>query len=281
MTNERHDDWGDDGGLGPTLDAYAHARLRADAERTGIVRARVMAAARARSRAAATTAVPSTTPRRRLVLPRLARTPLLAAASLLLVAVLAGGVVAASSPGGPLYGIRLWAEELTLPSAPEERAAAEVDRLAERLAEASRAAEAGDADAVAAALAEYRATAEEALAAAGDNPERRAHVAEQIGRHVAVLAAIAERAPERAAAAIREAIGRTEAHIDELLAGEPGALPSPPTRPEATPKPEKSPPGKPEATPKPAKATPERPEATPKPDRTPPGKPEKTESPAP
>jgi hypothetical protein len=269
--NGRDEDWGDDGGLGPLLDAYADARLRADPERTWVVRARVLAAARARSRSmtdAATTPAPRRWPR----LPRLARTPLVAAATLLLLAAIAGGALAASAPGGPLYGARLWVEELALPAAPEARADAEVDRLEERLAEASDAAGRSDADAVVAALAEYRATAEEALEAAGDDPARRAHVAEQIRRHVTVLAALAGRLPERAAAAIGEAILRTEAHVEELLDKEAGAPTTRPAGPEATPKPTPKP--KPEATPKPTPKP--KPEATPKPERTPPGKPDAT-----
>lgn len=275
MMNGR-EDWDDDGGLGPLLDAYADARLRADAERTGVVRARVMAAARAQSRGTPTSAP---APRRRFALPRIARTPLLAAAALLLLATIAGGALAASAPGGPLYGARLWVEELTLPAGADPRADAEVDRLEQRLAEAGRAAESGDANAVVAALEEYRATADEALAAAGDDPARRARVAEQIGRHVAVLQALAARVPEpAAAAAILAAIERTETHISELLADEPGKPVTPPGKPEATPRPEKTPPGKtdatPEATPRPTPKP--KPEATPKPEKTPPGRPDPT-----
>ena len=155
MMNHLHDDWGDDGGLGPALDAFADGRLRADPERTGLVRARVMAAARAQARRSV-----ATPPARRwFVVPRPIRGPVLAAAGLLLAAALAGGALAGTAPGGPLYGARLWLEEQLLPAAPQARDEAQIDRLDDRLDEARRAAEQGDIAAVVAALEEYRETA--------------------------------------------------------------------------------------------------------------------------
>jgi len=273
MTNNLHDDWGDDGGLGPTLDAYADARLRADPERARAARARVVAAARAQARPASAR-VPAAR-RGRLAFPRLARTPLLAAAGLLLVALAAGGALAATAPGGPLYGIRLWVEEAQLPAVPQAREDAQLDRLDERLEEARRAAQNGDVGALVAALEEYQGTAGDALAEAGTDAARREHVAAQLTRHVAVLEALTTRVPERAAEAIRAAVDRTETRIRVMLddpgkpvdPGGPEARPTPKPKPAATPKPTSKP--KPTTTPKPA-ATPR---PTPKPAKTPPGKP--------
>jgi hypothetical protein len=269
-----HDDWGDDGGLGPALDAFAEGRLRADPERTGVVRARVMAAARAEARRPAAPVVR----RRWIALPRPVRGPLLAAAGLVLAAALAGGVLAGTAPGGPLYGARLWLEEQLLPVAPQARDDAQLGRLDDRLAEARRAADQGDVAAVAAALEEYRRTADEALDSAGDDAARREHVAAALARHVAVLEALIARAPARAAAAIRAVVDRTEVHIREIVdaPGKPGVPGGPEATPEATPRPTPKP--KPDAT---ARPTPKpKPDATarptPKPAKSPPGKPEAT-----
>lgn len=297
MTYNERDDWGDDGGLRPQLDAYADARLRADPERTGRVRARVMAEARAaadagRAAATAVAATPSSTapgtglvravPPRRLV-PGRFRVPAAFAATLLLVGALTvGAAFAGSGPGGPFYAARLWVEEVTLPADADARAEAQLARLEARLAEAEQAAEAGNGAAVTAALEAYRATVEAALANAGNDPTRREHLAAQLGRHVAVLEALVPRVPDRASEAIQAAVDRTEIRILEILATPPGRPGSTPAgKPEATPKPTppgpaKTPPGKPEATPK-LEATP-RP-TPPGPAKTPPGKPEATPAP--
>ena len=58
---------------------------------------------------------------------------LLAAAVLSLIAV--GGALAASGAGGPLYPARVWIENVTLPSDPGARAAAELTRLESRMSE--------------------------------------------------------------------------------------------------------------------------------------------------
>ena len=286
MTNHERDDWGDDGALRPQLDAYADARLRPDPEARARTRARVIAEARA---ALDARRVLEAAPRRRspfamALRPRL-RLSLLAAG--LVVALLAaGGVAAGSGPGGPFYGARLWVEDLTLPAEADARAAAQADRLEERLAEAEKAAAEGNGAAVTAALDAYRTRADAALANAGTDPARREHLAAQLGRHVAVLEALVPLVPARASEAIQAAVDRTETRIQEILAMPPG---TPPGKPEATPgrpeTPKPTPPGKPEATPgrpetpKPTppgkpEATPGRPE-TPKP--APPGKPEATQ----
>jgi hypothetical protein len=288
MTNHERDGWGDDGGLRPQLDAYADARLGADPEARARSRARVMAEARAASDAARVAASPiQALPRRRLVFGRF-RVPAAIAATLLLVGALTvGAALAGSGPGGPFYAARLWAEEMTLPTDADARAAAQLARLEARLTEAAAAAEAGNGTAVTAALEAYRTTAEAALGDAGIDPARREHLAAELGRHVVVLQALVPLVPDRASEAIQAAVDRTEIRIQEILATPPGVTPgkpevttpkpTPPGKPEATSKlpatpkptpagPAKTPPGKPEATP-PGKL-----EATPKP--TPPGKPE-------
>jgi DNA polymerase-3 subunit gamma/tau len=298
MTDHERDDWGDDGELRPQLDAYADARLRPDPEASARVRSRVMAEARLVLEARRDV---GEAPRRRLpfVMPRRPRLrfSLLAGAWLLVALMVAGGAVAASGPGGPLYAARLWAEDLTLPADADARARAQADHLEERLAEAERAARDGNGAAVTAALEAYRTTAGAALLNAGDDPARREHLATQLGRHVAVLEALAPLVPGRASEAIRAAVDRAESRIQEILAapkptpGKPEATPAgpdrtPPAKPEATPAgPDRTPPAKPEATPAgPDRTPPGKPEATPKPtpagpDRTPPGKPEATPKP--
>jgi hypothetical protein len=286
MNNQR-DDWGDDGGLGPVLDAYARERLDADSQRAERTRVQVMAAARARAgeQGAAEAARPAAASRRRWwFLPRLVRSPALAGAGLLIALVAAGGVMAGTAPGGPLFGARLWIEELQLPAAPEARTEAQLSRLEGRLEEARTAAERGDVRAVEAALESYRDTAEDALIVASDAENRRQMVEERFARHVAVLEALAERVPERAAEAIRAAAERTEARLREIVEERPGRgppddrgpqndrgvgpdrTPRPETEPDRTPKPKETP-GRgrgPKETPKP--------EATPEPQETPPGR---------
>ena len=249
MTNQERDDWGDDGGLQPQLDAYADARLRADPEARARSRGRVMAAARAA--AADRRAAAAAGSRPRLVLGRF-RMPAVMAATLLLVAALTvGTALAGSGPGGPFYAARLWVEELTLPADAEARAEAQLARLEARVAEASAAAEAGNGAAVTAALDAYRATVEAALGDAGVDPTRREHLAARLGLHVAVLEALVPLVPERASEAIQAAVDRTEARIEEILATPPDVAPgkpeTPPGKPEATPKP--TPPGKLETPP--------------------------------
>ena len=84
----------------------------------------------------------------------------LLATGLLLAASVA--TVAASGPGGALYDVRVAAEEILLPAAPDERARAQVERLDARLAEATGAAARGDVGAARASLFAYAGIASEA-----------------------------------------------------------------------------------------------------------------------
>ncbi|HSW43529.1 MAG TPA: DUF5667 domain-containing protein [Patescibacteria group bacterium] len=292
MTNDERDDWGDDGGLRPQLDAYADARLRADPEARARARARVMAEARTASNARLVAASPPaaartdakpggnpvrSVPRHHLVIGRF-RVPAAIAATLLLAAALTvGAALAGSGPGGPFYAARLWAEELTLPTDADSRTEAHLARLEARLAEAGQAAQASNSGAVSAALEAYRETADDALGTAGEDVTRREHLAERLGRHVAVLEELVPRVPDRASEAIQAAVERTENRIAEILA-KPRGRPegTPPGRPEGTPgeqeatpkptprgRPEGTPPGRPKATPREQEAPPSRPEGTP------------------
>ena len=272
-----------DADLRARLESYAETALAPDATATARARAAVMAEARRRTAdaAPADAAQPSVTPRPALMSRRprfrLALGPGLLAAALLVVLVGVGGVLA-STAGGPLYGLRLWAEELTLPAEPAARVGAQLARLDERLGEAEEGAESGNGGAVSAALEAYRSGVESALAAAGNDPGRRAEVAGRLEAHRAVLAALAGRLPEQATEAILANLARTEAKILEAL----GATPRPgePGGPAATGAPHKTPPGKPEATPTGRPAEPAAtPAPTPKPDKTPPGKPDETPKP--
>ena len=304
MTDDERDDWGDDGGLRPQLDAYADARLRADPEARARSRARVMAEARTASSAARVAASPaadqpdarpatrSVTASHRpgLVFGRF-RVPAAVAATLLLVGVLTiGAAIAGSRPGGPFYPARLWVEEQTLPADANARAAAQLARLDVRLGEATTAAKAGNGAAVTAALEAYRAEADAALRGADNDLNRREHLASELGRHVAVLEALVPLVPDRASEAIQAAVDRTEVRIQEIIAMPPGQAPGKPATPAgppevppkgpATPKP--TPPGKP-ATPPGQPETPPTEPATPKPTpgrpETPPGKPAATPAP--
>jgi Domain of unknown function (DUF5667) len=271
-TDDRLQEHGEaDADVRARLEAYASAALAPDPAATVRARAAILAEARRRAASASTVGSGPGFARRRPSF-RAALGPGLLAAALLVLLVGAGGVVA-SAPGGPLYGVRLWAEQMTLPAQPAARVDAQLNRLDERLGEAEVAAEAGNGDAVAAALEAYRSEMEDAVDAAATDPGTKAEVAARLETHRAVLAALAARLPERAAEAIIANLVRTESKILEAL----GATP-PQSGPGASPDPGRTPPGRPEATPS---DRPRAPEATPtpKPGRTPPGRPEETEKP--
>jgi hypothetical protein len=276
MTMHRQDDWGDDGELRARLDAYAASRLEPDPAATARARATVMAQARL-GRGATRTVDDAPGPG---LLGRIFRRPALAAtAALLGLAVVAGGTVAAAEPGGPLYGARLWVETLTLPSDTNGRAAAELDRLQARLDDATAAAANGNGDAVTAALDAYRQTLAGASAAAGGDPTREEPLVAELGRHQAVLGALATRVPPTAAAAIQQAVQRTQDKINAIIEApsRPGRTPNP-GQPNGTPnpgQPARTPnPGQPGRTPNPGSAghspDPGHPTNPSDPDKTPP-----------
>jgi hypothetical protein len=186
------------------------------------------------------------------------------------------GSVAAARPGGPLYGARIWAETLTLPTTAAERAAAEIRRLNERLAEAANAFAGGDANGADAALAAYDAIVAEATAGANADAVADATLNAGVRQNIEVLTALLARVPEQAQDAIQHAIQQSSSAVDQLR-GQPGvdgrpvnpgsgpatnqpthsANPNKPTRTPAT------------ATPKPHARTTPKPHPTPRPRPTP------------
>ena len=129
-------------------------------------------------------------------------------------------------------------ETLTLPSDTNGRAAAELHRLQARLDDATAAAANGNGDAVTAALDAYRQTLAGASAAAGADPTREEPLVAELGRHQAVLGALAGRVPPTAAAAIQQAVQRTQDKINAIIEApsQPGRAANP-GQPSGTPKP--------------------------------------------
>jgi hypothetical protein len=208
--------------LGQRLDAYARARLSLPPEAAARIRARLMQDAR---QTLGSAAVPPglTTHGARSVSrgngwsrARLRRGGALLLAAGLAVGVL-GGTAAAAQPGGLLYAARVWVEEVTLPSDPSERAAAELRRLEARMSEIEAAASSGDQDALAAAIAAYGEIADEALGGAGTDTSLLDRLRVALDRHLAVLRAVAATAPAQAQAAIERNIERAVEHNDATL----------------------------------------------------------------
>ena len=285
----------DHGELRRRLDGYAAARLTPDLAASSRMRARVLAVAHRQSsiaRADATLALvadpgEATTSTRSRSSGR-SRT-VRRGATLLVAAALAAGamssVALAAQPGGGLYGARVWAETLTLPTSPRERAVAELVRLDERLAEITSATARGDDGAARAALAAYETILESAAASAllSDDAIALLTIEEGAKHNITVLSALAAILPDRASHALEQALQRaidrgteTVNGIDDDTvpngggdgngvgphgngAGGNGAGPAATPDPTTTPKPTKEP----KATDTP-KAT-----ATPKPTRTP------------
>ena len=287
------------------LEAFAESRLSPDLTTSSRLRARVLAVAHrqaglARADAgltvlsgpAATTGTPLLAARAQELLSaaghrrrrRLQRvTGVVVAASL--AAVLAVGGVLAARPAGLLYDARVWAETLTLPSDPSERALAELGRLEQRLREAAEANRSGDAVGVAAALEAYASILDQASAAAilAGDAIATAVIQTGVGRNLEVLRGLVDRVPHDASTAIWRAldaaIARSAATVDRIDASRPGGdgngagsgQPAADPAPAAT----KSPTAKPTpgSTPEPTPRAKPNDLATPKPTKTPGGVP--------
>jgi hypothetical protein len=276
-----HDRDGDVDELARRLEAYAEARLSPELSATTRMRARVMAAAhhqamlaRAdadRAALAAAMAAEAQADRTRRMRWRRPLTALLAAGLTLGVSV---GSVAAAQAGGPLYGARIWAETLTLPANADERAQAELNRLADRLAEAAAATAAGDLNAANAALDAYAAIVNEATAGAGNDVSAAATLEKGVQSDIGVLTVLVQRMTERGndqaaesiQRALERAIEKSDSAVDKLH-GKP--VDTPGNGPAATPTREPKPAGAPEKTANPNKPTPKAAEPTPKPHPTP------------
>ena len=277
----------DHGELRRRLDAYAEARLTPDLAASSRMRARVLAVAHRQSsimRADATLALvadpdeATTSTAGRARSSGRART-IRRGTTLLVAAALAAGVMSgvalAAQPGGGLYGARVWAETLTLPASPRERAVAELARLDERLAEITAATARGDDGAARAALAAYEAILESAAASAllSDDAIALLTIEEGAKHNITVLSGLAAILPERASHAVEQALQRAIDRSTETVegidddtppgdggngigpgddnAGGNGVGPAATPDPAATPKPTKTP--KPTATPKPTR----------------------------
>ena len=201
----------EDDELARRLEAYAEARLSPSLASVARIRAQVMATA-------ANIAAQS----RPVVMRRPAwRRPVSALLAACLTLALAVGSVTASQPGGPLYGARIWAETLSLPSSAAERATAEVRRLQARLTEAAAATAVGDTRAADAALAAYNAIVGEATTRADGSAAANATLDTGVRRNIEVLSVLVKRVPEQARDAINHAIERSSAAVDGLR-GKPG-----------------------------------------------------------
>ena len=205
------------------LAAYADARLSPSTQASARMRAQVMhAAGNLPARKAARAAAPSRRPlslaayRARFGGRSRAMAALMAAAlSVLLLA----GVAFASSAGGPLYGVRLWVESVSLPSEPGARADADVDRLDARLNEAVGAAHDGNGSGTAAALAAYREILEDALNAASQPDARSLRLEAALARHQIVLATLLDFVPEPARDGLERAIEQSDKAVNDIEAG--------------------------------------------------------------
>jgi hypothetical protein len=278
MDNDQvqHRDPGDDE-LARRLEAYAEARLSPELSATTRMRARVMAAAHRQAalaradadRAAASLAAGSQADRTRRPIWRRPLIGLLAAGLTIGVGV---GSVAAAQPGGPLYGARIWAETLNLPSNANERAQAELQRLEERLAEAAAATASGDTNAANAALDAYGAIVTEATHDAGNDVSAAATLDRGVRSNIDVLTVLVGRVPsEQARDAIQRAIDRSDSALDKMH-GKPSDTPGvgPAANPTKSPKPEKTEKtDRPAATANPNKPTPDPGDPTSKPHPTP------------
>jgi hypothetical protein len=267
--------------LAERLEAYAQDRLSPSSSATLRMRIHVMAAAERQAgliRADAdlgSLAVAEAATRARVVPFARWRRPAAALLAASLTLALAVGSVAAAQPGGPLYGARIWAETLTLPSTATERAAAEVGRMNDRLAEIAAAVAAGDVNAENAALAAYNAILAEAAAGANGNSAATTALGDGVRNNIAVLTTLLGRVPEQARDAIQHAIDMSDSAANGSNGGpppsNPGNVPSATNRPTAKP----TPPPKPDAatqrphpTPKP-KPTPQAPASTSQPEHSP------------
>jgi uncharacterized protein DUF5667 len=251
------------------MDAFAELRLSPDPATSSRIRARVLAVAHrqadlARADAALTIVTAATPPSKTAV--RAGHRWGRALVGLLAAAMVLGasaGTVLAARPGGPLYEPRVWLETLTLPSDPSERALAELNRLEQRLAEATDAVRSGDTAAAAAALEAYATIMEQASSAAiaAQDDVAAAVLETGVGHNVDVLQALILALPDQAADAIERAVqraiersGRTIDRIERGQpgsdpnanpGGDPGTRPTRPLTPEPTPKPTKKPAGGP------------------------------------
>ena len=224
------------------LDSYASAQLTPDPDRLARMRIQLMIEANERL-AAPVLAIPRPAARRGLLgrlgwsgggsadRPRRSRlAPALLGASLA-VFLLGGVAYAGSQAGGPLYPARLRLENVSLPSDSTARLTAELGHLQARLGDATGAAASGNGGAVQAALDAYRATVDQAVAAADGNLDQATRLGLVLVNHEAVLRALVGEVPPQAADAIQRAIDRTEQKIQQVQDTGPGTHAGPGAHP--------------------------------------------------
>jgi hypothetical protein len=232
---------GPDDELEGILESYARAQLAPDPDRVGRMRLQLMVGVNERL-AAPLPVIPEPARRRGLLgllgrlgwsnggsvdRPRGSRlAPALLGASLA-VLLLGGVAYAGSGAGGPLYPIRLWMENVALPSDSTARLTAELGHLQARLGDATGAVKSGNGGAVQAALDAYRATVDQAVAAADGNLDQTTRLGLVLGNHEAVLQALVGQVPPQAADAIQRAIDRTELKIQQVQNAGRGTHPTP------------------------------------------------------
>jgi len=191
------------------LEAYASARLAPRRGAAARIRASVLEEARMRSLEASLARRPG-----RLSVLRRRFVPVLLAAALTISG--AASVAAASSAGGPLYGARVWLEGALLPSDNAARALERIHQIDERVLEIERASQSGDGNAVAAAIAAYRAAVQSALGEVGADADRLTHLKAALGLHVVVLETLADEVPPQALNGITNAIDSSQKAVDRI-----------------------------------------------------------------
>lgn len=214
------------------LEAYASVRL--SPRRVAIARMRPSLVEEARMRSLqARLSEPS---RRRRARARL--TSLVLAAALMLG--VTAGAAAASTPGGPLYGARIWLETAGLSRDPDQRALERLHLIDARIVDVERAAASGNGAAIAAAIAAYRDAVQTAIMEAGTDGMQLADLKSDLGVHVTVLETLADRVPGRAIDGITNAIEASNKAVERIDAtkkhnGQGPADPAPkPVDPQAT-----------------------------------------------
>jgi hypothetical protein len=225
------------------LEAYAESRLSPRSPILARLRSAVMheAAAVAAIRAIEhrrAEARPVAPPRGRMGFPRITLAqvarPAFAFGFAGILALGIGATVSAAPPGSAFYNTRVALEAMFLPTEIDARLASHEEHLDARLAEAEKAAAAGDAAALAAALAAYQVEIEQTLADVGNDFGRLSHFQAVLEKHVAMLTALSLRLPTEVARqnAVEHAIEASQTAVTKVREQKAHAenRPSAPTR---------------------------------------------------
>ena len=194
------------------LGAYASARLAPD--RIAVSRMRSSVIEEARMRVLDARLSRRRNSRRRLVAFAMAATLTIGGAA---------SVAAASNAGGPLYPVRIWLETAALSPDESTRALERLHQVDARVLDLERAASAGDANAVAAAIDAYRNAVAAAVdeAETGPDHDRLETLKAALGLHLVVLERLWHRVPDKAMEAIGHAIDASHKAVDRIDAPKP------------------------------------------------------------